>query len=92
MGNCIAQSNNIVIKVKNNTFDNLRNEKSSFKNKKYLSTEADSIEDNSDVFNQIFNDSSLESDDVSKILNISEINDEAVNKLDSFRKILELFD
>ena len=86
MGNCINQPNKIIIKVKRNSSN-----KSSLK--KYLSTDASSFEDNSDVYNPIFNDSSsLYSNNISKIFNLSELNDEGVNKLDSLREILELLD
>ena len=89
MGNCINQPNHIIIKAKRNTSNIIRTEKSSLKNKKYLSTDASSFEDNSDVYNAIFNDSS---NNITIILNISELNDEGVNKKDSFREILELLD
>ena len=86
MGNCINQPNKIIIKVKRNSSN-----KSSLK--KYLSTDASSFEDNSDVYNPFFNDSSsLYSNNISKIFNLSELNDEGVNKLDSLREILELLD
>ena len=93
MGNCINQPNHIIIKVKKNSYNIIRNEKSSLKNLKYLSTDASSFEDNSDEYNKSSNDSSsLYSNNISKILNISELNDEGVNKKDSFREILELLD
>ena len=89
MGNCINQSNKIIIKTNKNNCNIVRNENSSLKTKKYLSTDASSFEDNSDEYNSIFNDSSLYSNNITIILNISELNDDGVNKFTEPNELLD---
>ena len=90
MGSCINKSN-IIINVKINNKNYIQNKKLPLNSTKCQSTAVSSHEFNSKKYNKKCHFPSI-SREISKIFFIPEINDDNVNRKNSLREILELFD
>ena len=93
MGSCVNKSNEIITMRINEKQQNI-NEPSYTKNKKYMSTAVSSLDYKSNKFNKKkVNFSTLDSNDISKIIIIPEVRnyENNINSHNSIRELLDLF-